>query len=132
MSYAVKIGTSDARWIDNDPTPAGHVRFDGDPTGLVWGEDIQNLRAPTAAEQAVIARAAIRPVSARQMLVALDESGMLDGIEAYVASQPRVVQITWARSQEFQRDNPLLAAGAQAFGLTPEQVDNLFALAATK
>lgn len=85
-----------------------------------------------AAATAAAARAAIRPVSARQMLVALDESGLLDGIEAYVASQPRVVQITWARSQEFQRDNPLLNAGAAAFGLTDEQVDGLFALAASK
>ena len=59
MSYAIKIGTTSALWIDQAPTPAGHVRFDGELTPtLVWGDDIQNLREPNAVEQLAAAKAA--------------------------------------------------------------------------
>lgn len=51
MSYAVKIGTNEAIWIDNKPAPAGWVVFKGVMRdGLVWGDDIQNLREPNAQE----------------------------------------------------------------------------------
>lgn len=51
MSYAVKIGTNVAHWIDNAPTPPGCVRYDGDITpDLVWGDDVQNLRPRNASE----------------------------------------------------------------------------------
>lgn len=51
MSYAVKAGTIEAFWIDNDVPPVGHVRFDGTLTNsLIWGDDIQNLREPNASE----------------------------------------------------------------------------------
>lgn len=89
-------------------------------------------REMTAAERAEYVRQQIPPVTARQMLVAMDEAGLLDSVEAYVATQPRVAQITWNRAQEFERSNDLLNAGAAGLGMTPEQVDDLFALARTK
>lgn len=62
MSYAVKIGTTDAVWIDNDPAPSGCVRFDGEITSsMVWGDDVQNLREPNAAE--LLTAAKIKKVS---------------------------------------------------------------------
>lgn len=51
MSYAVKIGTVEAVWIDKNPTPAGHVRFDGAwPEFPIWDATINNVRARTQAE----------------------------------------------------------------------------------
>lgn len=61
MSYAVKIGTADAVWIDDDPTPSGCVRFDGEITStMVWGDDIQNLREPNTVELLSAGRANIK------------------------------------------------------------------------
>lgn len=58
MSYAVKLGTTEAHWIDDAEPPAGHVRFDGALTAdLVWGDDVQTLRAPNAMEQLTAAKA---------------------------------------------------------------------------
>lgn len=84
-----------------------------------------------AAASAAWARAQIKPVTARQMLRALDQLQLLDAIEAFVATQSRPVQIDWTRSQEFQRDNPTLAAGAAAFGMSDVEIDAIFALAAS-
>lgn len=51
MSYAVKVGTTEAVWIDNGPTPPGWVRYDGAwDDSLLWDDAIQNLRMPNEAE----------------------------------------------------------------------------------
>ena len=51
MSYAVRIGTTEAVWVGNKPAPDGWVIFKGEMRdGLVWGDDIQNLREPNAQE----------------------------------------------------------------------------------
>lgn len=46
MSYAITIGAVDARWIDKQATPEGHVRFDGDivQDDMVWDDALQNIR----------------------------------------------------------------------------------------
>ena len=53
MSYAVKIGSTEARWIDDLPTPTGHVRFDGELVDLemVWDDLLQNIRRINKTEQ---------------------------------------------------------------------------------
>lgn len=59
MSYAVKIGTTEAIWVDGKRIPDGYVRFDGTLTdSLVWGDDVQNLREPNAQEIAAMEAAA--------------------------------------------------------------------------
>lgn len=51
MSYAVRIGTTEAMWVGNKPAPQGWVIFKGEMRdGLVWGDDTQNLREPNAQE----------------------------------------------------------------------------------
>ena len=51
MSYAIKIGTLEAMWIDNNPTPDGYVRYDGILTDtMIWDDAIQNIREMNAAE----------------------------------------------------------------------------------
>ena len=130
MSYAVKIGTAEAIWIDTALTPNGHIRYDGPITArMVWDDGLQTIRAMTAAE---IARADIAPVSAAQFRLALLDLGLLDDVEAFVAASGRDIQLNWEYRQEFARDHPLVVFGAMALGKTPEEMDAVFALAATK
>lgn len=69
-------------------------------------------------------------VSARQIKLALLAADLLDDVEAFAASQDRAVQISWEYAVEFERQDPMLTAMAAAFGLTDEQVDDLFRAAA--
>ena len=93
-------------------------------------------RAPTQAEidaaTIAAARAAIKPVTRRQMLTALHRAGLLATIKSAVAASGDVeLQIAFDESQEFQRNNPFLATMAAALGKTDAEVDAIFALAAT-
>lgn len=103
-----------AQWNHPEPQPTQAEIEAATPAALEWW-----------------ARKQIKPVTARQMFRALDQLQLLDAIEAFVATQARPVQIDWSRSQEFQRENPTLAAGASAFGMSDAEVDAIFALAAS-
>lgn len=106
------------------------VRSDGNEHTLVLTDG--TTRAPTEVELVLANRAAIRPVTRRQMLTALHRSGLLTQIDAAVAASGDIeVQIAYKESQEFQRANPFLAQMAAALGFTDEQIDDVFALAAT-
>lgn len=130
MSYAIKIGTIAATWIDDQPTPEGCVRYDGEfVERMVWDDALQSIRPMTTAE---INRADIAPVSAAQFRLALLEIGLLDDVEAFVAQAPREIKLNWEYRQEFDRDHPLVIGGALALGKTPEEMDAVFALAKTK
>lgn len=65
-------------------------------------------------------------VSARQIKLALLGADLLDSIETFVAAQPRAVQISWEYATEFDRNDPMLAGMALAFGMSDEQIDDLF------
>jgi hypothetical protein len=69
-------------------------------------------------------------VSPRQMKLAMLGAGLLDKVDAFVASQSRAVQISWTETIVFDRFDPMLDAMAQAFGLSGGQVDDLFRAAA--
>lgn len=89
-------------------------------------------QAEIDAALAAAARAAIQPVTRRQMLTALHRAGLLATIKGAVAASGDVeLQIAFDESQEFQRNNPFLATMAQALGKTDAEVDAIFALAAT-
>lgn len=70
-------------------------------------------------------------VTMRQARLALLSAGLLSTVLAAVANADQVVQIEWEYSQDIQRDWPTLVALTAAMGMTPEQVDALFILAAT-
>jgi len=130
MSYAVKIGTNEAWWIDDQPTPEGCVRYDGViPERAVWDDAIGNIRQMTEDE---ITRASILPVTAAQFRLALLDAGLLDSVETFVATAPRDIQLNWEYRLEFERSHPLVAATAYALGKTDAELDQLFMLAATK
>jgi hypothetical protein len=69
-------------------------------------------------------------VSARQFKLQLLASGLLDQVDAWIASQPRAVQIAFEYSGSFVRGEPMMAAGFAAMGFTDQQVDTFFAAAA--
>ena len=84
------------------------------------------------AAAAAAARAAIKPVTRRQMLTALHRVGLLATIKGAVAASGDIeLQIAFDESQEFQRNNPFLASMAAALGKTDAEIDAVFALAAT-
>lgn len=92
----------------------------------------EELIAAEPAALAAAARAAIKPVTRRQMLTALHRAGLLATIKGAVAASGDVeLQIAFDESQEFQRNNPFLATMAAALGKTDAEVDAIFALAAT-
>lgn len=98
-------------------------------TGETRDETPEELAA-IEVERAAILLVVPDAVSARQMKLALLGAGLLDNIEAFVSSQDRAVQISWEYATEFHRGDPLLAGMAKAFGMTGEQVDEIFRTAA--
>lgn len=104
----------------------GTYRLDFDGfSRLATAEEVQ---AATVAA----ARAAIMPVTRRQMLTALHRVGLLATIKSAVAASGDIeLQIAFDESQEFQRNNPFLASMAAALGKTDAEIDAVFALAAT-
>jgi len=51
MSYAVRIGTTEAQWNDTKPVPTGWVRFDGVlPERPIWDAALNNIREMNRAE----------------------------------------------------------------------------------
>ena len=90
------------------------------------------IEAAAPAALAAAARAAIVPVTRRQMLTALHRAGLLATIKGAVAASGDIeLQIAFDESQEFQRNNPFLASMAAALGKTDAEIDAVFALAAT-
>lgn len=69
-----------------------------------------------------------RSVTRFQALAALDGARLLDDIEAWIArpDTPRIVRLAWQNAQSFERSSPALHHIATVFGLTDEQLDQLF------
>lgn len=106
-----------------------------DSTGMLYftdGTSREATQAELGGAAAFAVRAAIPPVTRRQMLTALHRAGLLTTIKGAVAASGDVeLQIAFDESQEFQRNNPFLATMAAALGKTDAEVDAIFALAAT-
>lgn len=85
-----------------------------------------------AAEEARQAKkVAPATVTMRQARLALLQSGLLDAVEAAVTGAGKAAQIEWEYSGEVHRDKALVRALTPALGLTEEQLDDLFELAAS-
>lgn len=94
-------------------------------------EEAAAVRAEWAA--ALEARAAFVPrtVLRRQFLIALRRMGLRAAVDAAVANAGGETQDTYDNALNFERDHPMLLAMAQSLGVTSEQLDDLFRLAAT-
>lgn len=82
------------------------------------------------------------PASARQSITraqgkaALIQAGLWSGVEAFVDAIPdeterALASVALHDTLTWERSSPFLAAAAQALGLTDEQLDALFAVAAS-
>ncbi len=70
-------------------------------------------------------------VSPRQFRQALDTLGMYDSVQTSVAAADNQTKIWWEYATSVDRDNAPLNAMATSLGVTPEQLDDIFRLAAT-
>lgn len=66
------------------------------------------------------------PVPALRFRLALLEAGILDAVEAYVASAPREVRLAWEFHGEIEFDNPWVAAAAARLGVDDAGLRALF------
>lgn len=70
-------------------------------------------------------------VSPWQIRKALNRLGLRDAVESAVDSADLTTQDAWAYATEFVRSDPLVTALGHALGKTDEELDGLFALAAS-
>jgi hypothetical protein len=77
----------------------------------------------------------ITSVTMRQARLALLQQGLLTQVNNAVASMPGAqgdaVRIEWEFSSAVERNRPLVQSLAASLGMTSQQLDDLFALAAT-
>lgn len=100
-----------------------------------WSDDFCEgiAETPIADEDLASFLAAPLPVttvSARQFKLQLLAAGLLDQVDAWIASQSKAVQIAYEYSGSFVRTEPMMAAGFAAMGFTEEQIDAFFTAAA--
>lgn len=87
-------------------------------------------------EQAALQAAADAPpivpavVTMRQARLALFYAGLIDAVNAAVQKAPPPDQIWWEYSTDVHRNHPIVDEITKGLGMTPEQVDQLFVLAA--
>ena len=90
-------------------------------------DEIAQREAEIAAEAAIVrVPRQVTPLQARR---ALRAAGLLDQINAYVATQDADAQDAWEYATVIERNNPIIASAAAALGMTGEQIDGLFVAA---
>ncbi|TDR34322.1 hypothetical protein [Aquamicrobium defluvii] len=128
--YSVVVDLTDA---NNERYEAEHISRASDPYGLG-----PNVRA--AVDQWIADGKPVLPytapptlapdrVTARQFKLQLLSDGLLDQVEGWIATQSQAVQIAYANSGTFVRDEPMMQAGFAALGFTTEQIDAFFTAA---
>ena len=67
-------------------------------------------------------------VTAFQAKAALLEAGLLDNVEAMMASPstPRIVKLAWSEALTFERQSPTVLSLGAALGLSSDELDALF------
>lgn len=71
----------------------------------------------------------VESVSSRQFKLQLLAAGLLDQVDAWIATQPKAVQIAYEYSGSFVRSEPMMATGFQAMGFTDQQIDDFYTAA---
>lgn len=71
-------------------------------------------------------------VTIRQAELALREAGYLAAVESWVANLDGELEIYWKRSQTVRREHAFVESARVELGLTQQDMDGLFILAATK
>jgi hypothetical protein len=68
-------------------------------------------------------------VSSRQFKMQLEIDGLTTPVEAWVATQSKLVQIAYVESKAFNRDDTMLQSGFAALGFSSARVDTFFTAA---
>lgn len=92
-------------------------------------EEESELRAQWAASESAVIVPEV--VTQRQARLALFNAGVLGAVNQAVTQADELTQITWEYAQEVRRGDPYVSMLGQAIGLTDEQIDELFIVAAT-
>jgi hypothetical protein len=88
------------------PIPAGNLMWDGrELVGAIKSYDT---------------------VTPRQVRLLLLQQGLLEQVEAMIATQDKATQITWDYALEFRRSDPLLINLSKNLGLSEKQIDQFF------
>lgn len=82
--------------------------------------------------EAVYQESVPHEITMRQAELALRESGYLAAVKSWVANLDGELESYWARSQTVRRDHAFVESARVELGLTQQQMDGLFILAATK
>lgn len=82
---------------------------------------------PPPAIEELRARASLTPM---QFMLALEDMGLYDSVEAFVndPETPKKIKIMWAKASSFDRLNPELVQMAAAMNFTDEQLDAVFGI----
>lgn len=83
----------------------------------------EELEAARPAAEAAAARAAMPTLTPAQLDLALLQFGLLDAVEAYVATADQETQIAYKKVKTFKRSNRLLNTAAGLLGMTAAQID---------
>lgn len=97
----------------------------------VFGSNINIANMPVEAR--FLGEALPEPaVTRRQLREALSDMTLLEAVEQAVAASDVKVQIWWQDSPHFLKSNEMVQAMATGLGVTPEALDLLWSLAASK
>lgn len=115
--------------IDGEGRVVNIIKWDGKSV-VSFGEGITaepltdaHLQSFTAAS---VASRTIQSVTRAQGRLALHRAGLLEQLEAVIASADIEARIWYEDAQEWERGHPVVIAIGAAIGLTPEQIDQLF------
>lgn len=144
LKQLIKYDNADAleaTWVDKDDVVIKCHAYSNHPEQM--GMLRADLGADAAAYEALIAEVEatyVEPepvppyvpasVTMRQARLALLGVGLLDDVEAAIATLPspqkEAAKIEWEYSQEVQRSNGFVSVLAPMLGMTAEQIDALF------
>lgn len=128
MNYKLTQGATIIRGDDHAFIPVDPANKDYQAY-LTW---VADGNTPDPADPVEPPPACPQEVSPRQLRLALNSTGLLTAIEKAVTdSTDAVLKIEWDYATVFKRHHPSVLAMAAALNKTPEDMDNLFILAAS-
>lgn len=126
------LGVSDCAWlpeVDQSPALQQYERYGAESFVLKDTQVIVTRKVVsfTANEIAADIKSKVPEfVTMRQASIVLELAGLLDDVEAIVATLPRIYQIEWQRASVVFRDNPLVEMVRQQKNLSETEIDSLF------